>query len=305
MVAALVALALAGCGGGSDPPRAAAATDDKLSQVEARGTLVLSTDLDYAPQSYAVRGAHRAEGSGCAVDQLTGPEVSGFDAETGKAVARALGLEPCFVSPSWVEITAGGWDDRWDLSFGSGAIETDRLATLHVTQPYYALPAYLYVPESSTVRTPEALTDARVGACASCSHESYLRGDLHVPGFDGTYRVVGATVVTYAVEEPGLAATERGDLAAFLCAEQVGDQAIHDGAQLRRVGEPLFVELAAGWVDRRSALDATSFVHRIDAAIVRLHERGALARLSRHWFGRDYTPPAAGFDMTTLPRVDR
>ena len=143
--AALAALALAGCSGGPDTPTAAAAADDKLSHVGARGTIVLSTDLDYAPQSYAVPGARRADGSRCAVDQLTGPEVSGFDAETGKAVAKALGVEPCFVSPSWVEITAGGWDDRWDLSFGSGAIETARLPALQVTQPYYSLPAYLYV----------------------------------------------------------------------------------------------------------------------------------------------------------------
>ncbi|HEX7188585.1 MAG TPA: transporter substrate-binding domain-containing protein [Actinomycetes bacterium] len=304
-ITALAALALAGCTDGSDTPTAAAAADEMLSRVEARGTLVLSTDLDYAPQSYAVHGAGRASGSRCAVDQLTGSEVSGFDAATGKAVAKALGVEPCFVSPSWVDITAGGWDGRWDLSFGSGAIEADRLAKLHVTQPYYALPAHLYVPESSTVRTPEDLTGARVGACASCSHESYLRGRLNVPGFSGIYRVVDAKVVTYAVEAPGLAATERGELDAFLCSEQVGDRAVHDGARLRRIDGPLFVELATGWVDRGSDLDVTSFVRRVDAAVVDLHRRGVLARMSRHWFGRDYTPAAADFDMSSLTQEDR
>ena len=303
-ITALAALAMAGCGDGSDTPSATAG-DDKLSRIKARGTLVLSTDVDYAPQSYAVRGASRADDSRCAVDQLTGPEVSGFDAETGKAVARALGVEPCFVSPSWVEITAGGWDGQWDLSFGSGAIETDRLTALHVTQPYYALPAYLYVPEPSTARTPEDLAGARVGACASCSHEAYLRGRLQVPGFGGEYRVSAAKVVTYAVEAPGLAATERGELDAFLCSEQVGDRAVRDGVRLRRVDGPLFVELAAGWVDRKSDLDVTSFVSRVDAAVVNLHHRGVLARLSRRWFGRDYTPAAADFDMSSLPREDR
>ena len=56
----------------------------------------------------------------------------------GELVAKALGVEPCFVTPSWTEITAGKWSDRWDIAFGSGAITADRMTRLWMTTPYRA-----------------------------------------------------------------------------------------------------------------------------------------------------------------------
>ena len=69
-------------------------------------------------------------------NQLTTPQVAGYDADTGELVAKALGVEPCFVTPSWTEITAGKWSDRWDIAFGSGAITADRMTRLWMTAPY-------------------------------------------------------------------------------------------------------------------------------------------------------------------------
>ena len=98
---ASVAIILAACGssgsGGSSatsapvasPSVSAAAagdpTTDKLAQVKARGTLVLWTDPDYAPQSMKVEGATRAADTKCGPNEMTAPEMTGYDAETGKA----------------------------------------------------------------------------------------------------------------------------------------------------------------------------------------------------------------------------
>jgi polar amino acid transport system substrate-binding protein len=128
----------AACGGGDSGEEPAAApgaeagdpATDKLAQVVARGTLTFSTDLRYPPQSFAVTGAKRAQGSRCPANQLTAPQVAGHDADTGELVAKALGVEPCFVTPSWTEITAGKWSDRWDIAFGSGAITADRMTAV-------------------------------------------------------------------------------------------------------------------------------------------------------------------------------
>jgi polar amino acid transport system substrate-binding protein len=276
------------------------APQDKLGQILARGTLVLSTDPDYAPQSFRVEGAERAPDTGCGPEQLTGAEVSGFDAETGKAVADALGVEVCFVTPQWVEITGGSWGDRWDVAFGSGAIDADRMRYLYVTQPYYVLPALPFVPEDSEVREPEDLSGERIGVCASCTHEDYLQGDLSVPGFTGDYRITDAEIVGYTVEGPGLADAAAGKLDAFLCAEQVGRQAIADGLALRPVGDALFDEYATGWIDKGSELDVASLVERVDEAIRALHESGRLRELSLEFFGQDYASAAAAFDMSTV-----
>jgi polar amino acid transport system substrate-binding protein len=273
---------------------------DKLAQILERGTLVLSTDLDYAPQSFAVEGAARTPDTKCAESQLTGAEVSGYDAETGKVVAAALGVEPCFVAPQWVEITGGSWGDRWDLAYGSGAIDAERNRYLYVTQPYYILPAYAFVHEDSTFASPEDLSGHRVGACASCTHESYLNGTLDLPGFGGDFRISGADVIGYTVEGPGLDDVASGEIDAFVCAEQVGGFAIASGMPLRKIGEPLFDEFATGWVDKSSELDVGSFVGRVTQIVQALHEDGTLRGLSIEFFGHDYASEAGGFDLSTV-----
>ena len=57
---------------------------------------------------------------------MTANQMAGYDADTGKLVAKRLGVEPCFVTPTWSEIISGHWNDRWDIAYGSGAINSDR-----------------------------------------------------------------------------------------------------------------------------------------------------------------------------------
>ena len=45
---------------------------------------------------------------------MTANQMTGYDVDTGKLVAKGLGVEACFVAPTWTEITAGQWGDRWD-----------------------------------------------------------------------------------------------------------------------------------------------------------------------------------------------
>ena len=300
VVLAVCTLLLAGACSNGDDGANADPENDKLAQILDRGTLILSTDLDYAPQSFAVEGATRAPDTKCAESQLTGPEVSGYDVETGKAVAAALGVEPCLVAPQWVEITGGSWGERWDLAYGSGAIDAERNRYLYVTQPYYVLPAFAFVRGDSVSSVPEDLSGQRVGACANCTHESYLNGTLDLPGFDGDFRIVDAEVVGYTVEGPGLEDVVDGDIDAFLCAEQVGEHAIASGMPLRKIGEPLFDEYATGWIDRSSELDVHSFVGRVTQIVQGLHEDGTLRELSIEFFGQDYASAAGAFDLSTV-----
>ena len=80
----VVASLFAACSGGTAAKASASAsgdpTKDKLAQVQARGTLVLYTDPAYPPQSMAVEGATRAASTKCAPNQMTAPEITGYDA---------------------------------------------------------------------------------------------------------------------------------------------------------------------------------------------------------------------------------
>jgi polar amino acid transport system substrate-binding protein len=299
-LATVAALATA-CGTASSPAAPSAdPAKDKLAQVLARGTLVLWTDLEYPPQSFKVEGAARSAGTKCAPNQLTGPEVSGYDAETGKTVAAALGVEPCFVATPFDAMIAGSWGDRFDVAWGSGAITASRMEKLYVTQPYYSTPASFFVAKDSMVMSPKELSGRQIGACAGCTHELYLRRTLELPGVTLDWLVNDPKIVTYNTEVPGLEAVAAGDIDAFLCSEPVGLAAIKDGAALKKLDTPAFFTQKTGYIDRDLALAPGPFVERISAAIRDLHAQGKLKSLSTEFFGTDYATPAGKFDLAAV-----
>src|SRR6185503_307258 len=111
---------------GGNGSGSAANPDDKLAIVTGRGTLLLPTDPAYPPASFAVKSAARRPDTDCAENELTGPEVDGYDVAVSKAVAAALRLEPCFVTPTFTQQLAGNWGDRWDVAFTSIGIVRSR-----------------------------------------------------------------------------------------------------------------------------------------------------------------------------------
>jgi len=300
---------LTACGSSTAPPSSAKPTasagdpsSDKLAQVKARGTLVLSTDLGYAPQSYEVKGSARNPDTKCAANQMTGNQVTGYDAETGKAVALKLGVEPCFVTPSWSEVTAGGWSDRWDASWGSGAITADRMTRLYVTLPAYSTPNVVFVAANSPITSLAALDGKTVGACTGCTMEQYLRGTLVLPGVTTTLAFT-PKIATYDNEVPGLKAVANGQIDAFLCSEPVGQGQIKAGLKLRELAPEAYQSYKTGYVDHASGLSSTAFVAAVDKAMADLHADGTMQALSMKFFGTDYAAAAAKFDMTALDQT--
>jgi polar amino acid transport system substrate-binding protein len=305
-LAAALVIALAGvygCGDDEDATQAAPAAQgadpasDKLAQVLARGTLVGYHEFDYPPQSMEVKGAKRPADTKCAENELTASEVTGFDNETTKLVARGLGVEACFATPSWTAVTAGNWGDRWDIAYGSGSINADRMQRLYMTQPYYAVPNYYFVAADSATRHASDLDGKRIGACASCSHELYLKGELEIPGIDIDVNVDAPKLVSYETEQPGLAATAKGKIDAFLAAEPVGRAQIERGVKLRRLPELAFTYYPSGFVDKSSGLASRAFADKVNEIIGAAQADGTLLALSRKFFGRDYIAPAAGYDI--------
>ena len=301
-VVLLSGMLLAACGGAAAPSAAPTADPaaDKLANVQARGTLLLSTDPEYAPQSMKVEGAARAGNTKCAPNQLTAPEMTGYDAETGKLVAAALGVEACFVTPPWSDVIGGNWSDRWDVAWGSGALSTERMERLWVTQPYYSTPHAFFVRADSPYQQLSDLDGKQIGACSGCTHELYLRRTLELPGVTLDWRVDDPKIVTYNTEPPGLAAVASGDIDAFLCSEPVGLAAIKDGATLRKLDTPAFFTQKTGYIDRSLTLAPAAFVDRISAAVRDLHATGKLKELSVKFFGTDYATPAGQFDLAKV-----
>ena len=280
--------------GGGDPKT------DKLAQVLARGTLVEYFEPDYPPQSMNVKGATRPANTKCRANQLTSAEVTGYDNAVTKLLAAKLGVEACFVSPTWTEVTSGNWGDRWDVTYGSGSINADRMQRLYMTQPYYAVPNYYFVRVGSPAHHASDLDGKRIGSCSSCSHEAYLKGELVIPGVEITLNVKNPQSVTYETEGPGLRAAAAGRVDAFLAAEPVGNALIKEGVKLRRLPELAFTYYPSGFVDKSSGLSETAFVNKIDELIQGFEADGTLKNESLKWFGHDYVTAAAKYDLSAL-----
>ena len=273
---------------------------DKLAQVLSRGTLVLSTDPAYAPQSYRVKGAKRLPQTKCAENQLTGNQMAGYDADTSKLVAQGLGVEPCFVTPTWSEQISGHWNDRWDIAFVSMGITRARMRVLYFTQPYSAEAERFFVRKDSPVKTVPQLSGKRLGGCTGCFAQNYIQRNLDLPGQKVTFLVEHATFAGYGVEHTGLVDVAHGKLDAFLCGVAVGAKAIGEGLPLKAIGSDQYVAYLSGAIDRTSGLSAAAFAGRVNAIVRRLQSQGTLRRLSLKYFHTNFAGRAEGFDVAAL-----
>ena len=128
--------------------QAPAAPTTLLAAVQQRGYMLISNDPNYAPQSVLKKDGKRNATSKCPSDALTTGEMEGFDVDVAAGVSKAIGVEPCFVTPDWSVITAGNWADKWDVSIGSMTITTERQKALNFTSAYTSRP-----PRSPSPRT--------------------------------------------------------------------------------------------------------------------------------------------------------
>lgn len=285
-----------GQGGASSQPSADPAKD-LLARIIARGTLVGYAELDYPPQSILVEGATRPTATKCQPDQLTAPEVTGYDIETTKVVASDLGVEACFVRAGFAEMTGGNWGDRWDIAYSSGSINADRMTRLWMTQPYYTTLNSFFVKADSSYRQATDLSGKSIGSCSGCSHEAYLKRELVIPGVTLDFQVADPQIVAFETERTGLQAVADGEIEAFLCADPVGKAMIDEGVPLRAIDPPAFTIFPVGFVDKGSGFAPTGFVERVTEIIRAREADGTLKALSIKWFGVDYATPAAAFDL--------
>jgi polar amino acid transport system substrate-binding protein len=297
---AMLVLACTGSSPSASSAPSADATKDKLAEVLARGTLVGFAELDYPPQSIRVEGAKRVEPTKCLANQLTGAEVTGFDIDTTKLVAKGLGLEACFVSPTFSEVTAGSWGDRLDIAYASGAINAKRMQTLWMTQPYYYIPQRFIVRQDAVAKALSDLDGKTIGTCTSCTVEAYLQGTLEIPGVELVQKVKSPKLAGYETEFPGIEDLVARKIDAFLAAEPVGLEAIKAGKPLRLLDEAAFSMYPSGFVDKGSGLSDAAFVKRVNEIIAAAHADGTLKALSMTWFKTDYTTPAGAFDLTVI-----
>jgi polar amino acid transport system substrate-binding protein len=280
--------------------------NDKLAEILERGTLVVATDDDYPPQS-ELTGAPRATNTGCAPVERTADELTGFDIGVAVEIARRLGVEPCFVTPTWTQMTGGSWNDRWDISVASMAITPERVKVLYLSQPYYTTPAVFFVhQDNTTFSKPADLSGHTVGVCVDCTYEFYLEGTLDIPGQDIDFVVKQAQIVAYDTESYSIADLAKGDgvkLDAVLTNLPTGRSAIKAGLPLKQLGGPVFYEYLVAAIDKKHSKNPLSFARKVTAIIQQMHGDGTLLKFSQKYYNDDLTTPAGQYNIQALDQL--
>jgi polar amino acid transport system substrate-binding protein len=288
----VLALVAAGCGEDAPPsagggtPAAETVCDthdtnagDLLAEICTNGEIRVSTDPAYPPQSE--------------LNPETG-EYEGFDIDVATEIADRLGVEVAWETPDWEVLTAGGWNDRWDMSVGSMTPTNERQEVLNFTEPYAYVPAVIVVHEDSAASDVATDLDGKkIGFCASCTYEFFVDKSLNISGFEFDFVIDDAKGTGYDTDTTALQDLALGDgtrLDAVMTSEPTAQAFIDAGNPVRIVGDPVFGEPLAIAFDKTSELDGTSLQDAVDQIVADMHDDGTLTELSEKWYdGIDVT----------------
>ena len=247
---------------------------ETLDRVMADGMLTVATDANWAPQSFI----------------NDNNEMDGFDVDVAREIAKRLGVEVEFVTPSWDIITAGRWSGRWDLSVGSMTPTVSRAEVLAFPGVYYYTPASVTVHKDSPYQSISELNGATMGAATATTFELYLQHDLEIdaegaPAFE--YQIT-AENKSYKDSTAAMDDLRLGDgvrlngvvnsLPAILAA-------IEANYPIRVLGEPVFYEPLALAID----LGDAEFNDKLAGILADMKADGSLTALSVKWYGVDYS----------------
>ena len=284
---AFAALGLAGCGNadtsssggntkatGDTVCATTDAKDDLLAQICDKGVLTVSTDPAYPPQSKYVPKEDK---------------YVGFDIDVATEIAKRLGVDIGWETPSWDVITAGSWNGRWDASVGSMTPTNDRQKVLNFSQPYYYTPAVVVVNKANTsVKDLSTDLDGKtIGVCSGCTYDQFLTKTLDIKGFKFDFIIDNATVKGYDTDTTALQDLALGDgtrLDAVITSQTTAQGYIDAGNPVKIVGDPVFYEPLAVATDKSSKLDGTSLTEAIDKIVGEMHKDGTLTQLSKKWY---------------------
>ena len=256
---------------------APALAGEVLDRIRERGVLTVATDSNWAPQSFI----------------NDDNEMDGFDVDIAREIAARLGARARFVTPQWEVITAGKWAGRWDISVGSMTPTRERAQVLDFPAVYHYASVGFAVHEDSAARAKADLNGKRIGACTACTPELYLQKDLNIDAEGAppvVYEVTAGEIVS--MEEPAalfdnLRLGDGVRLDAVIDSLAALRDAIAGGYPFRIVGtafhEPLAIAIDKGDPELHAALAQT---------VADMREEGVLSRLSRKWYGHDYSSAA-------------
>jgi len=246
-----------------------------LDRIRAKGELVAAVSDGFPPVAFIGQDG----------------QLTGFDVEVGRELARRLGVRYRTVTPSWEATVAGRWGGRWDIAVGSMTPTPERARVLSFPALYYQSPAALAVHEkNSSINGLPDLSGRRVGVCQACTSQDYFEGRGSLTRADGQPATppAGVKVVAYEGEGTALDDLRLGDgvrLDAVLASLPTLLAAKAKGLPIKILPDRPFTERLAIATDKGDPAWEAEILRQIKE----MRADGTLARLSQTWFGTDLT----------------
>lgn len=268
VLAAMGALLMAGCSGGTNKNDASGRTGsggdgagDQLARIQAAGEITVAMEGTWAPWTY-----HDEK-----------DELVGFDVEVAQKIAEKLGVKAVFVEGEWDGLLAGLEAGRYDIMVNGVEYTEERAEKYDFSEPYgYIRTAIIVNGDNTDIHSFEDLNGKTTANTISSTYaqlaESYGATTTGVDDLNQTIELL-----------------LQGRIDATLNAEVTfyDYMSVHPEADLKVAA--LTEEASHVVIPLRKGEDSESLRRAVDEAIAQLREEGVLSEISIKYFGEDIT----------------
>ncbi|NMP28108.1 cystine ABC transporter substrate-binding protein [Rahnella sp. SAP-1] len=240
---------------------ASAASEDVLSKVKQRGTLIVGLEGTYPPFSF----------------QGTDGKLTGFEVEFADALAQHMGVKAKLSPTKWDGMLAALESKRIDVVINQVTISPERQKKYDFSTPYTVSGIQVLTKKGNEGQyaNADALKGKKVGVGLGSNYEQWLRANQ--PGVD---------VRTYDDDPTKYQDLRVGRIDAILVDRLAAlDLVKKTGDTLAVAGKP-FARQESGIAVRKNNPELLAAINQ---AIADMQKDGSLAKISNKWFGADVT----------------
>jgi len=178
LLAAMMLLALAACGGTDAPENEKVSLDDipaveDLTGVDTSkiigledGVLTVGMECAYAPYNWTQM--NDANGA-VPIANVDGAYANGYDVMIAKRICEAYGWELEIVSSAWESLTPAVQSKTMDANIAGQSMTADRMAEVEMAGPYYYATIVCVTTKDSDYADAKSIADLAGGKCTSQS----------------------------------------------------------------------------------------------------------------------------------------
>jgi L-cystine transport system substrate-binding protein len=256
-------LIISGCGtnkanpDNQDQPASEEQEQDLWKKVQDEGKLLIGTEGTYPPFTF-----HDDKG-----------ELTGFDVEISKEVAKRLGLKPEFLETQWDAMFAGLDSKRFDMIANQVGIRPDRQEKYDFSDPYISSAAVLITHESNeSVSSFEDIEGLKAAQSMTSNYadlaKSYGAEIVGVDGFNQAIELINSKRADVTLN----------DNLSFL------DFKKHKPDAPVKIADESEDASQSGLMFRKGS---DTLVDEVNKALTEMVEDGTYLKISEKWFGED------------------